>query len=422
MNALSASDLLARGTAYKGGLKLNANLRWRKDEIEAMRLLAEAGIGLSKVADILGRPESSIAWRASDAGLLVPPEWKSVIVPKKRNIKVREAVLPELPKRLWEQPKKIHTQRDGEICNFYNQGLTVREIGAKFSMSYQNVSRILSLHGIERRPNKFQRRVLNFDGKGLNWRDSAKDMLLSLLRAAGRGPTEILRLKETEAYSIFLGARYPHTAGSPVCPKCGASDANPTFRNLSSAFQCVNIECRKLFRVTTGTIVARSGLSWRNKLQLLFIDLNGDKLTPNQMFMRLDVNAATTAYKYVRKTGGVLRKWRDFPRSNLPERYHTSRTVAARDDLTQIISSAIPIRLPPDAREEIIQEMAVAVLSGEFTVSDIRYRVADFIRAYNRDYGWFDKRSLSELMFDDGGLTLGDTLTGERSFEYWERR
>lgn len=66
------------------GLWLDNGRNWARPDSVALKALCEAKASLEKSADALGRSPTSIAWRASDTGLILPPEWREAIRPKRK--------------------------------------------------------------------------------------------------------------------------------------------------------------------------------------------------------------------------------------------------------------------------------------------------------------------------------------------------
>jgi transposase-like protein len=76
----------------------------------------------------------------------------------------------------------------------------------------------------------------------------------------------VCALTEDEAYEWFKKARWPSTAGEPVCPKCGCIGAN---KRRKRAFRCKAIQCLAEFSVTSGTILASHKLSFKKMLEII---------------------------------------------------------------------------------------------------------------------------------------------------------
>lgn len=70
---------------------------------------------------------------------------------------------------------------------------------------------------------------------------------------------KIARLNEMQAYDIFRQARWPDTAGEPVCPKCGVIGAwtlgDHEAPGDKRQFKCKEKACRSKFSITSGTLL-----------------------------------------------------------------------------------------------------------------------------------------------------------------------
>ncbi len=75
------------------------------------------------------------------------------------------------------------------------------------------------------------------------------------------------------------------------------------------------------------------------------------------------------------------------------------------------IRDAVPKSLPGEIREEAIARMALAWTEGNLRPRDIPARVDEFIRKHFRAFSKYGPMSLDAKLFDDGTVTLGDTIT-----------
>ena len=83
------------------------------------------------------------------------------------------------------------------------------------------------------------------------------------------------------------------------------------------------------------------------------------------------------------------------------------------EDILPLISARVPKELPPEVREEMIQELAVAALTGEFELSQLDEMVTRFRRkVYRESLTGFAYVSLDAGIPNTEGLTLADTLVG----------
>jgi hypothetical protein len=68
-----------------GRYRLNQRLNWSEADKVRLQVLAKAGINPVLAADTLGREEKTIAYKARDLGVYIPPEW-SVYLPKPKYV------------------------------------------------------------------------------------------------------------------------------------------------------------------------------------------------------------------------------------------------------------------------------------------------------------------------------------------------
>lgn len=81
------------------------------------------------------------------------------------------------------------------------------------------------------------------------------------------------------------------------------------------------------------------------------------------------------------------------------------------EETLDAIQRAVPTGLPPDVREEVIQEMALAALEGEIKLGDIARAVAFYRRKVSRQMA--DRfKFVSIDQPDADGLTYADRLAG----------
>lgn len=80
----TAADVLSCRPLYWGASHLSNRLQWTAKEKTALRLLAEAGADISRAADILGRPETTIAWRCRSDKVKMSTAWARLITPPRK--------------------------------------------------------------------------------------------------------------------------------------------------------------------------------------------------------------------------------------------------------------------------------------------------------------------------------------------------
>jgi transposase-like protein len=102
---------------------------------------------------------------------------------------------------------------------------------------------------------------------------------------------------------------------------------------------------------------------------------------------------------------------RQFSLSLRQQRQH--KVQLQQEHLLPLIAGKVPKELPPEVREEMIQELAVAVLAGEFELSQLDEMVTRFRRkVYRESLTGFAYVSLDAGIPNAEGLTLADTLAG----------
>jgi hypothetical protein len=57
----------------------NTNYTWGNDDLEKLKVLAEANADLNRSAAALGRSPTALCWKCRDIGLAMPPEWARFI-------------------------------------------------------------------------------------------------------------------------------------------------------------------------------------------------------------------------------------------------------------------------------------------------------------------------------------------------------
>jgi hypothetical protein len=82
------------------------------------------------------------------------------------------------------------------------------------------------------------------------------------------------------------------------------------------------------------------------------------------------------------------------------------------DDIMDTIRAAVPMYLPRDHRDDVIQNIWLAVIERRLNWSEIASRAREFIRAeYRTSHNAWGPRSLDVPIWIDGNTTLLDTLT-----------
>jgi hypothetical protein len=80
--------------------------------------------------------------------------------------------------------------------------------------------------------------------------------------------------------------------------------------------------------------------------------------------------------------------------------------------MMDILDEAVPKGVPPEMREEIVQQLAMEILNGDKAFAVLRQQALAIKKRLNRDYhNRLQMMSLSQPIAEDG-LTLGDVLEG----------
>jgi hypothetical protein len=108
----------------------NKNFNWAQDDKCKLEILCESDSEIEQSADVLGRPPSTVAYKARDLRLTLPQQWASIIAPKRRlkpiEIASPELAYPYIVKALPEHsdllainqlvPRSIGGDMRGDIC------------------------------------------------------------------------------------------------------------------------------------------------------------------------------------------------------------------------------------------------------------------------------------------------------------------
>jgi len=85
---MNATELLARRSKYVDGWRLDTRTHWDEQIKQELRILAEADVSIERVADLLGRSPSSIAWRCKTDKIRLPKAWAAIIRPASKPRKI----------------------------------------------------------------------------------------------------------------------------------------------------------------------------------------------------------------------------------------------------------------------------------------------------------------------------------------------
>lgn len=95
--------------------------------------------------------------------------------------------------------------------------------------------------------------------------------------------------------------------------------------------------------------------------------------------------------------------------------------VRATDDIMMMIRAAVPRYLPKDHRDDVIQNIWMAVLERRLKRSEIQERASDFIGAeYKVNHNKWGPCSLDAPICVDSSVTLLDVLSTESGSGYWD--
>lgn len=81
------------------------------------------------------------------------------------------------------------------------------------------------------------------------------------------------------------------------------------------------------------------------------------------------------------------------------------------NELYAAADAAVPRNLPEFARDDVIADICLAVLSGEFTINDIPKSAKPIISKGWQAISKFGHMSLDSPRFEDGKRTLHDTIS-----------
>jgi hypothetical protein len=86
--------------------------------------------------------------------------------------------------------------------------------------------------------------------------------------------------------------------------------------------------------------------------------------------------------------------------------------IRTADDIMEVISAAVPPYLSKDHRDDVIQNIWMAVLERKLKRGEIKARACEFIRSeYRTSHNAWGPRSLDVPIYLDSNTTLLDTLT-----------
>lgn len=83
LESVSLKSLVDRGGLFNNWSWCLTRTWWTREHEIGLALLCRHQMPVEKAADLLARSPTSIAHRARDTGLKLPPEWRSLITPKR---------------------------------------------------------------------------------------------------------------------------------------------------------------------------------------------------------------------------------------------------------------------------------------------------------------------------------------------------
>lgn len=122
---------------------------------------------------------------------------------------------------------------------------------------------------------------------------------------------------------------------------------------------------------------------------------------------------ATVPWRLLKKPPEIIRN-PNWP--YLPEKVETVEPIDGVEMLLAV-DSIVPKNLPPIIREEVCQDMVLAILEGEITREELAERRQQFIKGVFKRYPLkYGHVSLDAPMWSDSGKTLHDVLTYEDEY------
>lgn len=89
----------------------------------------------------------------------------------------------------------------------------------------------------------------------------------------------------------------------------------------------------------------------------------------------------------------------------------TFREQLSQNALYAAVMAALPVHLPPIAREDVASDMMLAVLDGQLELGDLQSRAKEFVRRHWKMFGTFRDISLDAPAGPIGNATIGDFIS-----------
>jgi len=226
---------------------------------------------------------------------------------------------------------------------------------------------------------------------------------------------EVPKASDSDAREIFTDVRWAETDGRPHCIYCFA-ERPYVVSSRPGWFRCRFNKCHRHFSLTSKTVFASHKMPLQGCLVALGSVVDDAGLRAVQL-----AEATGTTYRAAwvlgKKLGLYTREER--PRGEVLS-YPYRATPLNGDDynLLMEINAAVSRGFPPEMREDVCQEAALAILCGDFAKTDVAGAVRAAKAKYNRMFrGKFGDYSLDAPLSDGSNTTFLDMIDSER--EHW---
>lgn len=223
------------------------------------------------------------------------------------------------------------------------------------------------------------------------------------------------KASDSDARAVFTDVRWADMDGRPHCIYCGAEKPY-VVSSRPGWYRCRFNKCHRHFSITSKTVFASHKMPLQGCLVALGSVVDDAGLRPVQL-----AEATGTTYRAAWVLGKKLGLYsrEDRPRGELLSYPYRAKPLKGDDyDLLMAINAAVPRGFPPEMREDVCQEAALAILCGDFDKSDVAGAVRAAKAKYNRIFrGKFGDLSLDAPLSHDGGATFLDMIDSER--EHW---
>lgn len=230
---------------------------------------------------------------------------------------------------------------------------------------------------------------------------------------------EVPKIADAEAREIFQLVRWADSDGRPICPAC-AAERPYVLPSRVGSFSCRNSNCRRTFSLTSKTIFASRKTTFQNTLIALSASIDAD-MNATRLCDIMGVGYKT-ALSFAHRFGLRDGRRNTGRRILMSYPYMSVQSIVPGADLLSEIVRHLPPGLPQEMREDVSQELVLAVLSGDVQRTNVIAAIPSYMTQYHRMFrGKYSDLSLDAMLPGFDNRTLGDTLSGENSFDYWER-